>query len=258
MSARRSWRMVSRRKRASQARVRSTTQRCRPRRSGRSRRSARHRRWSWALQAVELAGPAAWPSTAAAHAGHDAGHDVEHGREHGREQAAVVAVRAARLEAERRALSVNDEVALRARPPAVRRVRADLRLERRAPPFAAIEALSIDARLQSSRSASASRSSRMRCSRPHTPAACQSRSRRQHVIPVQPNRPPGSIAQGIPERSTKTMPSSTLRSSHRGRPPFGFGGSSGSSGATAAHSSSLTRDLVMAPQRARGGFCYSL
>ena len=182
----------------------------------------------------------------------DTGHDVEHRGE----QLAVVPVRAAQLEAERRAAGVDDEVALRARPPAVRGVRADLGRRRRVPPFAGNDALSIDARLQSSASASASRSSSTRCRAPSTPAACQSRSRRQHVMPVQPNASRGRRSQPMPDHSTKTMPSRAWRSSHRGRPPFGFGGSSGSSGATAAHNSSLTRGLLITPNATRlDGFC---
>jgi hypothetical protein len=75
-------------------------------------------------------------------------------------------------------------------------------------------------------------------------------------MPVQPNASLGSRSQATPDHSTKTIPSKAARSSQRGRPPFGFGGSSGSSGATAAHSSSLTRGLVMAPNAARpDGFC---
>ena len=173
------------------------------------------------------------------------GHDVERGSQH----LAVVAVRPAQLEAQRRALGIDDEVALGAGPPAVRGVRPDLGRRRRAPPFAGMDALSMDALLQSSSSAAASRSSKARCRSPSTPAACQSRSLRQHVMPVQPNTPRGSRSQPMPDHRTNTMPSRARRSSHRGRPPFGLGGSSGSSGATAAHSSSLTRGLLMMPQR---------
>ncbi len=60
--------------------------------------------------------------------------------------------------------------------------------------------------------------------------------------------PPGAAApRKCRTTSTKMMPSRARRSSQRGRPPFGFGGSSGSSGPTVAHSSSLTRGLVMTP-----------
>jgi hypothetical protein len=61
----------------------------------------------------------------------------------------------------------------------VRRVGARLL----APPFAHTFETSSAARDQSIRSACPSSSSITRCSRSHTPASCQSRSRRQHVLP---------------------------------------------------------------------------
>ena len=57
----------------------------------------------------------------------------------------------------------------------------------------------------------------------------------------------GSISQGMPDFSTKMMPVKAARSGTRGRPPLGLGGSGGSSGATMAHRSSLTRGLAHAP-----------
>jgi len=50
----------------------------------------------------------------------------------------------------------------------------------------------------------------------------------------------GSISHGMPLLRTKTIPVSTARSGTRGRPPFGFGGSGGSSDSTTAQSSSVT------------------
>ena len=176
--ARRSWRMVRRRKRASRASVRSTTQRWRPRRSERST-------------------PRRTP-----------GHHIEHGREH----LAVVAVGAARLEAQRRAAGTGGEVPLHAGAAAVGGVRADLRGGRRAPPFAGIEALSIEARLRSSASAAASRSRSTRCSSPSTPfgpalgpvagrpSPCQSRSRRQQGLPRTPIRGHARATERLPRQ----------------------------------------------------------
>ena len=63
----------------------------------------------------------------------------------------------------------------------------------------------------------------------HTPAACQSRSLCQDVMPEQPNWR-GSISHAVPEHSTKMMPARALRSSHRGRPPLGLGASGGGRG----------------------------
>ena len=122
----------------------------------------------------------------------------------------------------------------------------------RPPFFAATDAESMAARDQSSSPARCRRSSRIRCNSSHTPAFCQSRRRRQHVIPEQPKTSRGSISQGMPERSTNTIPRSASRSEHRGRPPFGFGGSSGNSGATAAHISSLNNSRMPSKRRTTG------
>ena len=147
MSARRSQRMVRRRRRASQASVRSSTQRCRPRRSerstprramrgvmGRSRHSARHRRWSQALSAWSLRGPASRPPATAAHAGHDVQDCRQHRARRGGWPPLEPQSRAACPGRRRRG------GACVARPTPVRWVRPDPRVRRRAPPFAALDA----------------------------------------------------------------------------------------------------------------------
>ena len=75
-----------------------------------------------------------------------------------------------------------------------------------------------------------------------TPAAVQSRSRRQQVTPEQPSRDVGSWFQVIPVLSTNTIPASTARSSHGLRPGYSRrrGGRSGSRGCTRSHSPSGT------------------
>jgi hypothetical protein len=55
----------------------------------------------------------------------------------------------------------------------------------------------------------------------------------------------GSISQGMPLLRTKMMPAKTARSSTRGRPPLGFGGSGGSRGSMISRSSSVTSSLLM-------------
>lgn len=137
---------------------------------------------------------------------------------------------------ERDAPSVRNKVALRARFAAIRRVLSDLL----APLLAGTLAESRHARDQSMRSASPSRSSKTRCRRRHTPASCQSLSLRQHVLPDPQPISWGSISHGIPLLRTKTMPASAARSSTRGLPPFGFGGSEGNSGSITSHNSSGT------------------
>lgn len=114
-----------------------------------------------------------------------------------------------------------------------------------APLLAGMEALSRQARLQSIRPASPRRSSRAWCRASHTPAACQSRNRRQHVIPEPQPISWGNSSHWMPVLRTKMMPVKHARSGTRGRPPLGLGGSGGSSGATTAHNSSLTRGLAI-------------
>ena len=190
---------------------------------------------------VELARALARTSTTVAH--------TWHGIQGGCQHHAVVPVGRAQPHSERGAPAIDHKMALRARFSAIRRVRAGLGT----PLFAATAALSRDARLQSRCPAFDSRSSSTRWSVVQTPAVCQSRSLRQQVMPEQPNSR-GSISQGIPERSTKMMPAKASRSSHRGRPPFGFGRSLGRSGAMASHKSSGTRGLLMVLQRMSSGF----
>jgi hypothetical protein len=67
---------------------------------------------------------------------------------------------------------------------------------------------------------------------------CQSRNRRQHVIPDPHASSRGSICHGMPPRRTKTMPVRHARSGTRGRPPFGRGGELGRSGSTRSHNAS--------------------
>jgi hypothetical protein len=167
--------------------------------------------------------------------------DRRHGVEQRLEKAAVVDVRGAEQKRERDAARVDQDVALGAQLAAVGRVGADAR----APLLVGKEALSSEQRLKSIAFARPSRSSSARWSRSKTPAACQSRSLRQQVMPEPQPICFGSLAQGMPVRSTKTMPSSALRSSSGGRPPFGRGGRPGSSGAMSAQSASGTSGSVI-------------
>jgi hypothetical protein len=134
------------------------------------------------------------------------------------------------------AYSVDHNMALRARFALIRRVGSG----RLAPLFAATVDESIEARDQSMVPASPSLSSSAWCTPCHTPPSCQSRRRRQHVIPLPQPISWGSISQGIPVLSTKMMPVSAARLDMRGRPPLGLGpnGSGGRSGSITSHSSS--------------------
>src|SRR5262245_36920258 len=80
-----------------------------------------------------------------------------------------------------------------------------------------------------------------------TPRRCQYRSRRQHVTPEPQPISWGRISQGMPLRSTKTMPVRQARSSTGGRPRLpGRALCRGRSGAMASQSSSGTSGSAMA------------
>ena len=192
---------------------------------------------------VQLAGPVAWASRATRAHRRDR---VERRDELG----AVVSVGPGQDNTERRAAGIDDEVALRARLAPVGRVRAG----RRPPFFAGRLALSSAARLQSSCPAPSSRSSKARCRLAHTPALCQSRSRRQHDMPEPQPISCGKYSHGKPVRSTNRMPVSAARSGIGGRPPFGRARPGGSSGAITAQRSSGTRNFAMLYQRANRRF----
>ena len=159
------------------------------------------------------------------------------------EQADVIDVGRRELHRKRDAVPVDHNMALRARFAAICRIRTG----GFAPFFARTLVLSRLARDQSMASCAPKRSSSTRCRRCQTPASCQARKRRQQVIPLPQPISGGSNSHGIPVRSTKMIPVSAARSASRGRPPFGFGGSWGSSGATILQSSSLTIGFAILP-----------
>jgi hypothetical protein len=99
--------------------------------------------------------------------------------------------------------------------------------------------------LQSIASASPSSSRSRRQTFLHTPATCQSRSRRQQVIPDPHCISVGKYSHGVPVLKTKRIPVRAARSGTRGRPPFGFGGSGGNSGAIRSQSSSGNKGLAI-------------
>ena len=114
------------------------------------------------------------------------------------------------------------------------------------PKTALTDALSTTARLQSIRSALCNCSKIRRCRLSHTPACCQSRSLRQHVIPLPQPISCGRSSHGMPVLRTNNTPVSAFRSAILGRLPFGFGGSGGNRGSTTSHSSSDTNVFAMA------------
>jgi len=138
---------------------------------------------------------------------------------------------------------VYDEMALAAELAAVRGVRAGLL----APRGLATAAPSMLARVQSIWSCSRRRVSMARCRRPQTPLVCQSRRRRQQVMPLPKPSSCGRSSHGIPVCNTNRMPFSAARSSTLGRPPFGEGSTVGSSGCNAFHNSLLIFFRAMSP-----------
>jgi len=92
------------------------------------------------------------------------------------------------------------------------------------PHTARTEQLSTMARDQSMSLSRASQLRSAKCIRSKIPSCCQSRKRRQHVMPdPQPNSCV-NICHGIPLRNTKRMPVRHARFATRGRPPVGHGG----------------------------------
>jgi len=115
-----------------------------------------------------------------------------------------------------------------------------------APPTARIVALSTAHRAKSISSAVRRRSKSVWWMAAQTPASCQSRRRRQQVIPQPQSISWGSISQGMPEVRTKRIPVRHLRSSIGFRPGFFFRrGLSGICGSMQFHSSSLSSALAM-------------
>ena len=142
---------------------------------------------------------------------------------------------------ERDARPLDHNMALRARLSLICRIRSGSL----SPLLAGTLAESREARSQSICFASPRRSKRTRCSFSHTPASCHSRKRRQQVTPLPQPISWGSISQGMPLFSTNRMPLRAARSSMRGLPPSGLGGSSGNSGSTISQSTSLTNSLAI-------------
>ena len=106
------------------------------------------------------------------------------------------------------------------------------------PKTARTDWLSITARERSIWSSLPSARSRCRWTSDHTPNFVQSRSRRQQLTPLPQPNSAGSMFQAAPVRRMYRIPTSAKRLGMLGRPPFGLGGSTGSKGSIAFHSSS--------------------
>lgn len=173
------------------------------------------------------------------------------GIDHLFEHHAVVPVGSSQFDSQRDALAVDDEVPFAARLTAIGWVRSHFG----APFLAGWLAESSEALDQSILSAWWRRSSKRWWSFSQTPASCQSRRRRQQVIPEPQPISGGSISQGMPERSTKMIPVRAARSDRRGLPPFGLGGSGGKRGAISSHKSSGSSGFAILPVYQEPRFC---
>ena len=143
------------------------------------------------------------------------------------ERHAVVGVGARQHEGERGAGPIGDQVALRAEPASIGRIQPRLI----ASFSAASDARSMQARLQSMRSADRSRPSNSQRELVPKVAACQSRGRRKHVMPDPHPISSGSISNWMPVRSTNRIPVSAARSGTRSLPLRDRGGTTGSKSA---------------------------
>lgn len=154
----------------------------------------------------------------------------------------VVAIRAGNRRGQRNAVRIRDDVMLRAVFPAIRRVGAGLI----PPKTARTLELSTTARDQSIWLPSwrwLRNTCRMSC---HTPASCQSRSRRQQVIPEPQPISLGRSSQAMPVFNTKRIPLRACRCGTVGRPPWGCALSGGRHGSITAQSSSVSSGLAIA------------
>ena len=170
--------------------------------------------------------------------------DGRDGVDEGLEEHGVVAVGSTQAGGEWDPSSIDHNMPLRARFAFIRGIRPGVV----APLFAGTLAESSEARDQSISSACPSRSRSARCNRSQTSASCQSRNRRQQVTPLPHPISWGSISQGMPVFKTKMIPANAARSETLGRPPLGFGASTGSRTWITSHNSSLTNGLLITGQ----------
>ena len=146
----------------------------------------------------------------------------------------------------RETLPVHDTRALAARCAALRRMRPACR----APLWAGAKALSPRARRHARVSAAPTRSPRAWGRRVHTPARCHARRRRPQGTPRPQPLSWGTIAHGRPLVRTQLRPGTAARAGTRGRPPFGWGGAGGSSGAMLSHRASVPTGLLLPREQA--------
>jgi hypothetical protein len=152
----------------------------------------------------------------------------------------VVSIRTSERDHPRDALRFGEDMVLAARAGAIRRIGT-----RVGPPFSArMLELSTTARDQSMAPAWWNASSSARWIFFHVPAACQSLSRRQQVIPDPQPISVGRYSHGQPLISTKMIPVRAARSATRGR-PVRWGEPRGRCGSISSHSASSSKGFAI-------------
>ncbi len=172
--------------------------------------------------------------------------DGRNGIDQGQQLRHVVAIGLGQDYRKGNALRVGEQVVLRAGTTAIGWVRSRFFPA----PRARMEELSATAREKSMRPAWRSFDSSTWCNRSHTLARCHALSRRQQVLPEPQPISRGSIFQGMPERSTNTIPVSAARSVTPGKRPGCFLRrrlGRGRSGSIMFHNSSSISGLDIAP-----------
>jgi hypothetical protein len=138
----------------------------------------------------------------------------------------IVTIGSGQLNSERNPATVADQMTFAAQLGPVGWIRSRLQ----PPKTARIELPSTTDRDQSICPQRASQSSKEKWISCQMPASCQSRNRRQQVMPEPQPSSCGSISHGMPLWSTKRIPVKQARSGKRGLPPLGLRDEGGSSG----------------------------
>ena len=144
---------------------------------------------------------------------------------------AVVAIGPRELNCQRNAPPITNQMTLAAEFSPIGRIGTCLR----PPKTARIELPSTIARDQSIFWERESQSRSTKWINCQIPASCQSRKRRQQVMPDPHPSSWGSISQGTPLRNTNTMPARHARSTKRGLPPLGLALGVGMKGSMSSH-----------------------
>ena len=151
----------------------------------------------------------------------------------------------------RDSFAIGDDVVFGAQFPSIRGIRTCFR----PPKTARTEPESTTAREKSIWSDSRSLLSKTLCTLSHIPAFCQSRSRRQQVIPEPQPISCGRYSHGMPVLSTNRIPVKTSRLPTGGLPPLGDGSCLGNMGSIICHNSSGNSGLAMSLSSVTNSSC---